>query len=280
MFAILPTQMLNNFYALVRVEYSSFDSQLLHEIRSIDARATAKGMLNSGGTIRLVCEAGGHSLSVRCRMAWALLFKAMNAYGLAVDKETISLFLSELGAQATNADMTVRSIVNGSAVFRGSLPDSAKKAGMAIIDKKHEHEIAKMKADADLLAAASQNLKPAIPQPGIIISGDGNVIISGDSNQVNVSTQIDREAVTALASGMQLMLGQLHLIPPTANIDVREVNQLVEETLAELKATQPNGLKIKGSVKTIAETIKFIPALKAAYDTIKSAAAMANIYLP
>jgi hypothetical protein len=39
-------------------------------------------------------------------------------------------------------------------------------------------------------------------------------------------------------------------------------------------------IKVTSTIKGIAETIKFVPALKAAYDIIKPAAVMAGISLP
>jgi len=272
--------MLNIFYNLVRVDYASLDKQLLREIQTTEAQGAATGTLSSGRTILIVCEAGAASLSVRCRLAWSQLYKVMSAHGLKIDRETGPMFVSEIGAQASNAAITVRSIVNGSAVFRSSLPANAKKAGMDIIDKELQHEIARMKAEADLLIAASENLQPTTSKPGISINGDGNVIISGDGNQVNVSTQINSEAATALVDALKLTLDRLHSIPPEPKIDASELKQLIGDAIDDVKAPKPNGLKVKVAVKTIAETIKFIPAFKAAYDTIKSAAALANIYLP
>lgn len=276
----LPTPMLNTFYALARVEYASLDKQLQQEIKATEHKAAAAGALSSGRTILMVCEAGAASLSVRCRLAWTLLFKAMSAHGLKIDRETASLFLSELGAQASASANTVRSIVGGATVFRTSLPDNARQAGMKTIEEALEHELAKMKAETDLLVAAGENATPTAAQPTIAVNGDGNVIVVGDSNQVSVATQIDQQAAAALVAALNLTLDRLSALPPGAGIDATQVKQVVEETIAEIETPKPNGLKVSGAIKTVAETIKFIPSLKAAYDAIKSAAAMVGIHLP
>lgn len=277
----LPTTMLNTFYDLFRVEAKSLDAQLHGAIQAIDRKAAAAGMLLSGNTIILVCEAGATSLSVRCRMAWSLLFKSMAAYDIEVNGETVSLFLSQLGSQSANAAISVKSIVRTSAVFRRLKPDGAAlKAGIAIIDQALDHEVAKMKAEAALLVAATSRAKVATPQPTITITGDGNVFVMGDSNQVNASLQIDTQTSAALLEALKLTLEALSTVRAVDGRNVQEIEELVADTIKTIDAPRPNGLKIKASIKAIAETIKFIPALRPAYDTIKSAAALIGIYLP
>lgn len=282
MISHLPTEMLNTFYDLARVDYASLDKQLLDQVQAIERKAAAAGTLASGGTIQLACEAGASSLAVRCRMAWAQLFKVMNAYAIKIDRDTAPLFLSELGSQAANSAMTVRAIVGGCAVFRAGLPDGAKQAGMDIIENALQQEVARMKAEMKLLIAASENVKPVSAPASIAINGDGNVVIAGDGNQVNALTQIDKAAAKSLTDALRATLEQLAALPTDADapVDVVEIKEIVEEALVEIQKPKPNKIKVTGAIKSIAETIKFVPALKAAYDIIKPAAAMAGISLP
>ncbi len=276
----LPTEMLNTFYDLVRVEYASLDKQLQDAIRAVERQASARGTLISGGTIQLACEAGTDSLAARCRKAWELLSKTMAAYGIEVNRESGPMFLSEVGSQAANSSIAVMAIVKGCAVFRVELPPNAMQAGMDIIEKALQHEFARAKAEVQLLVAASDNMKPTAHQPGITINGDGNVVNTGNGNQVNVATTIDTNAATALANALKASLDHLAALPAGTPIDADEVKELVEDALAEVQKPKPNKIKIGSAIKGIAEAIKFVPALKAAYDVIKPAAASAGIYLP
>ncbi|MEP9377021.1 hypothetical protein ABLE91_09925 [Aquabacter sp. CN5-332] len=276
----LPTEMINTFYDLTRVEYESLDKQLRRQIQVIERQAAAAGLISSGNTIFLACEAGANSLSVRSRMAWSLLFKAMKAYGIEINRATGPVFLSELGTQATNSSITVQAIIESCAVFRSGLPNNAKQAGMDIIQQALHHEVARMKAEVQLLVAASENMKPLTPQSRIEINGDGNVVVTGDGNQINAGTSIDSKAAAALADALKTTLDHLTVLPVETPINSAEIKELVEDALAEVKKSKPNKVKAVSAIKGIAETIKFVPDLKAAYDIIKPAAAMAGIYLP
>ncbi|MGJ0455053.1 MAG: hypothetical protein ACR65T_17770 [Methylocystis sp.] len=280
MISYLPSEMLNTFYDLARVDSASLDKQLRGQVQAIERQAAAAGALASGRTILLACEAGADSLAARCRMAWAQLFKVMSAYAIKIDRDTGSLFLSELGSQAANSAITVRSIVGSCSVFRADLSDDAKQAGMDIIEKALQHEVARMKAEMKLLIAASENMKAVSAPPSIAITGDGNLVIAGDGNQVNALTQIDTAAAKSLTDALRATLEQLAALPADAPIDVVEIKEIVEEALVEVQKPKPNKIKVTSAIRSIAETIKFVPALKAAYDIIKPAAAMVGISLP
>jgi hypothetical protein len=280
MISYLPSEMLNTFYDLARVDYASLDKQLRGQVQVIERQAAAAGALAHGGTIALACEAGADSLAFRCRMAWTQLFKVSSAYAIKIDRDTGSLFLSELGSQAANSAITVRSIVESCAVFRSGLSDDAKQAGMDIIAKALHHEVARMKAEMKLLIAASENVKTVSAPPSIAITGDGNLVIAGNGNQVNALTQIDTVATKSLTNALRATLEQLAALPADAPIDVVEIKEIVEEALVEVQKPKPNKIKLTSAIKSIAETIKFVPALKATYEIIKPAAAMVGIDLP
>ncbi|WP_146143953.1 hypothetical protein [Rhizobium sp. JAB6] len=272
--------MLNTFYDLLRVEYASLDKQLHGEIRAIEHQAAARGTLVSGGTIQLACEAGAVSLTARCRQAWEQLSRTMTANGIEIDRESGQLFLSEVGSQAENSSIAVKAIVKGCAVFRSELPANAMQAGMDIIEKALQHEFARAKAEVQLLIAASENMKPTAHQPGITINGDGNVLNTGNGNQINVATTIDTNAATALANALKASLDHLAVLPAGTPVDADEIKELVEDALAEVQKPKPNKIKIASVIKGFAEAIKFVPELKAAYNVIKPAAAVAGIYFP
>lgn len=280
MISNLPTEMLNTFYDLLRVEYASLDKQLHGEIRAIERQAAARGTLASGGTIQLACEAGAVSLTARCRKAWELLSKTMTAYGIEINRESGPMFLSEVGSQARNSSIAVVAIVKGCAVFRAQIPANAMQAGMDIIEKAFQRESARVKAEVQLLVAASENMKATAHQPGITINGDGNVVNTGNGNQVNVATTIDTNAATALANALKASLDHLAALPTGTPVDADEVKELIEDALAEVQKPKPNNIKIASVIKGIGQAIKFVPDLKAAYDVIKPAAASAGIYLP
>ncbi|MFH1555664.1 MAG: hypothetical protein ABII76_12500 [Pseudomonadota bacterium] len=275
-----PVEMRNTFHDLVSVDYASLDKQLCSQVQAIERQAAATGSLASGKTILLVCKAGVDSLVARCSMAVTQLFKTMNAYAIKIDRDTGSLFLSELGSQAANSAISVRAVVESCAVFRSGLTDNAKRAGMDIIDKALQHEVARMKAEMKLLIAASENVKPLSASPPININGDGNVVNVGDGNYVNALTQIDTVAAKSLTEALRVTVEQLVALPVDAPIDVAEIKEIVEDTISELQKQKPNKMKVATAIKSIAEIIKFVPALKGAYDIIKSAAAIVGISLP
>lgn len=279
MLSNLPTEMLNTFYDLTRRDGGSFDQQLRSEVQAIERKASAAGMLGSGNTIYSVCRAGADSLSDRCRAAWAQLFRGMSAYGIKIDRETGSLFLSELVSQAAHSMMAVRVIVGAAGVFR-SISGNGNRAGMDILEKALEDEIARMKVEVSLLVAESENLSPMSVPPLIQIFGDANNVVAGNGNQVNTHTQIDTTTAKSIADALSAILAQLAALPPDAPADVTGIREKVEVALAEVQKQKPNPLTVTSAIKVVAETIRFVPALKAAYDTIKPAAAMAGIYLP
>ena len=278
MMAPLPTQMLNTFYSLISVEYDNLDKQLRSSIQIIERQAAASHAIGSSRTALLVCEAGAASLSRRCRMAWTQLYRVLSAHEVEVTADTAPEFLSELGAQASHALQTVRTVVGNSAVFRMS-GGEAKMAFMKTIDDAFDQELALMKAEADLLVASSKRAKTVASQ-SVVINGNGNLVVTGDGNQVSSFAQIDSQTSAAIVEAMRLTIENLRSTPPEANVAIDDLKQIAEEVITEVEAPKPNVLKVKGAIKTVAETIKFIPSLKAAYESVRPAAAMLGIYLP
>lgn len=272
MLSHLPTDMLNNFHDLARLEFSNLDQQLHRDIGSIESECSAKGLAISGVAVSRICEAGAGSLAIRCRIGYQLLFNTMNAYGVELDRDSMGLFLSELGAQASNSFIAVNAIVQGSGVFSSQVPEPAKSAGLAFIARALQDETARAKAEAQLLVAAMASRKRPMQPTNISISGDGNVVVAGDLNQVNTATSFDAGAADALAKALEASLRHLTSLPDGSIADAKEIKELFDQAIAEVQKPKPNKLTAMSLIKGIAETIKFVPAMKAAYDILQPVA--------
>lgn len=280
MVASLPTEIIQIFYTLVRIEYEELDKQLRSQLLEIERRAAAAGALASSRTILIAGEAGRDSLVIRCRMAQAQLLKAMTAFGVKIDRGVGPLLLSELGSEAARSAMTVQAIVSGCTVFRTNTASNVKQAAMDMIEKALQNEMSRASAELQLHIAASDNGATMISSPSISINGDGNVVVSGHSNHVNSTINFDADAVKSLNDAMQTTLRKISEIPTGTFANVEDLKTMVEETLDEIQKPKLNKIKLSSAIKGIAETIKFVPALKSAYDAIKAAAALAGVSLP
>jgi hypothetical protein len=71
-------------------------------------------------------------------------------------------------------------------------------------------------------------------------------------------------------------------VRPTSEAPIAqdEVIELAKEVQRELAKPTLNGTRIHSLISGISQTISYVPKLKAAYDTIKWAAAMINVTLP
>lgn len=275
---IIEAGIINIFYDLWRLEGAKFDSELRFEIQAIERRAASKGMLASGETIHLICEAGANSLRSRCRMSYTELLRVMNAHAIEINRETGTFFLSEIGARSSESAAFVQAIVSGAAVFRSGVPSSALRIVVDRINQTHRDEIARMNSEVSLLIATSENVRPMGGASTIAITGDGNIVVAGDDNDVTAFTQIDTAAASMLADALKLTLRDLRDLSADGRVD--HLKALIEKGLSEIEAPEPNKGKIFATIRNVAEVIKFLPELKAAYEAIKSAAALLGLDIP
>ena len=95
-----------------------------------------------------------------------------------------------------------------------------------------------------------------------------------------VHQHIDAGVKNEIASVLQAYLEQLDK-PETSSIGNRaELRELIVETKAEAEKSESNALKLGSSLRTIAETTRFVGSLGPAYQVLKPLLSYFGIHLP
>jgi len=81
-------------------------------------------------------------------------------------------------------------------------------------------------------------------------------------------------------SALQLVLAQLDKSESNSIGNRADLRELIVETKAEAEKTECNNLKLGSSLRTIAETMKFVGSLRPAYEVLKPLLSYFGIHLP
>lgn len=262
----ISTEAVNAFLNLVRVQEDRFFRQLHDEVQRLERQASVHQALANSRTVLLIQERCTNLLSTRLHAIWGDLVRAADAHGIELTTDRIKSFFEAFAGPAREAASAVQRVFGNSAVFRSGLNDLRPRC-LANIDEFLAAEIEGIKAEAAVVAA--KNGRPgASRSPTISVQGDGNVVVTGDSNWVSNTTRFEGKSAQSLCAMLQFVLEQLERAPPIEAFDVDELKQLVQESIREAQQHKPNTLKLKGVLRTITDAVKLVPAMKEAYDTI------------
>jgi hypothetical protein len=204
----------------------------------------------------------------------------LTSHHVALTAETLAEASTLLrDAIQTEAQM-VRGRLFGNPIFHVQGLERARQQIQAQYDQEGPRLIAWLSNELKLAAAASAPPTTSQGAPSFAFHGPVGVIQTGSGSQATVHQHIDAGLRNEIASALQSLLEQLDK-PENNSIGNRvELRELIVEAKAEAEKPEANTLKLSSSLRTIAETSKFVGSLGPAYQVLKPLLGFFGMHLP
>ncbi len=277
---MIDAKILDSFNGLIAVETANLDDRIADEIGRAAMEASAAGRSRSGAAMRQVAMVAVHSIPVRAQLAFETLLKAMQAHGSGVSANNRDEVIAVLGTFLSDQHNRLVPLIANSSTFKGNNIASA--PFIKPITDVVLRETNRLKENITLMAATASQQPAAAPgaTPTMHFHGNVGVIQTGD-HAVGISHQtIDASAREGLEQALDLLAAALAKETALPAQFKSEVEETVRDTRTELAKPTPNTTKIKGYVTAVADVVRFVPALKPCYDTLKWSATFVGVTLP
>lgn len=132
------------------------------------------------------------------------------------------------------------------------------------------------------IAAAASAPSPSIAAAAThnVFHGPVGLVQTGPGSIGTVHQHLSAEFKTEVATALQVVLQQLDQPENKGLGNARELRELVMDAKAETEKATPNALKLGGSLRTIAESVRFVGSLSPAYHVLKPVLGFFGIHLP
>jgi hypothetical protein len=241
----------------------------------------SRGLGTSGPAMQVLTQDATNSLKARAQFILGQLLRCLTAHHVALTSETLTEASTLLrDAIQTQAQM-VRGRLFGNPLFatQGALA-SARQQLQEQYDQEGPRLIGRLTTELKLAAAASAPAASSGGVPSFVFHGPVGLVQTGDGSQATVHQHIDAGIKTEIASAMHVLLEQLDKAENNSIGNRAELRDLVVDAKAEAEKPEPNTLKLGASLRTIAETTKFVGSLGPAYQVLKPLLSYFGIHLP
>jgi hypothetical protein len=258
------------------------DRALAAVFAATQANMIARGLGTSGPAMLAVTQDATSSLKARAQSILGQLLRCLAAHHVALTAETLSDASTLLhDAIETQAQM-VRGCLFGNAIFtrRTQALGPARQQLQAQYDQEGPRLIRRLTTELKLAAAASAPATSSGNAPNFVFHGPVGLVQTGDGSQATVHQHIDAGIKADIAAALHVLMEQLDKPENDAIGNRSELRELVVDAKAEAEKAQPNTLKLGASLRTIAETTKFVGSLGSAYQVLKPLISYFGIHLP
>lgn len=276
---MIPSSAIAAFKNILDYEMVEMERQLDAAFGATNAEAARNGQ--SGRALVLLTQDAKNSLKARAHFILGQLLRCLTSYGASLDpdaiEEAVNILKEAIEAQA---QIVVRRL-SDLPTFKGNASlDPARQKLSAEIAQEGPRLIERLTTELKLAAAASQPKAASKENPTFVFNGAVGIVQTGDGSRATVRQNIDTGQKAEILAALSSVLVMLNRPENRGLENADQLRQLVEDTKSELAKPEPNALKIGSSLRTIAETTKFIGALGPAYNVLKPFLSYFGIHLP
>lgn len=278
---MIPNEAKQQFQEIITHEMFEMNRTFEGVLGATHASMIARGLGQSGPAMQALAQDTINSLKARAQFILGQLLRCLTAHHVALTAETVAEASTLLrDAIQTEAQM-VRGRLFGNPIFHIQGLEPARQQIQAQYDQEGPRLIARLSNELKLAAAASAS--PAAPSqgaPSFTFHGPVGLVQTGNGSQAMVHQHIDVGLRNEVALALQGLLERLDK-PENNSIGNRaELRELIVEAKAEAEKPEANTLKLGSSLRTIAETTKFVGSLGPAYQVLKPLLSFFGIHLP
>jgi hypothetical protein len=250
--------------------------------RLLDARKAemaVRGMGMSGTLLFMLTEEATNSLKARGRFLLGNLLRCLSAHGVELTAKTVAEGAALLKDAIEGEIVVIRSFLFGQSAFASPGSQAAKRQLEIQFAQEGPRMTDRLVTEFEIAAAAS---KRSTEKGNLTFNVNGPVglIQTGDNSEGTVHQHIDQGLKQEIATAVDFLL-QLLDRPENASLGNRgNLREMALEAKTEAEKAEPNGLKLKASLRGIAEVTKFVGSLEPAYSTLKPLLGHLGIYLP
>lgn len=276
---MIPSETKTLFQSIITHEMFEMDRMLAQVQDAAMANLASRGLAQSGPAISVTTQNATNSLKTRAQFILGQLLRCLAACHVPLDTETVKEALILLGDTIQmEADNVARRLYQ-SPVFALPGMDQAKHQLQVQYAQEGPRLIDRLSTELKLAASASQG-SSSKNAPSFTFHGPVGLVQTGDGSQATVNQHINASVKNEITSALNLFLEQLDK-PESSSIGNRvDLRELIVEAKAEAEKPECNTLKLGSSLRTIAETTKFVGSLGPAYAVLKPLLSNFGIHLP
>jgi hypothetical protein len=277
---VIPHEAKSQFQDIMTHEMFEMDRTLASVLAATHSIMISRGVGTSGAAMQTLIQDATNSLKARAQFILGQLLRCLTAHRVVLSSETLTEASTLLrDAIQTQAQM-VRGRLFGNPVFATQGLGPTRQQLQAQYDQEGPRLIGRLTTELKLAAAASAPTRSSGDASSFIFNGPVGLVQTGDGSHATVHQHIDAGIKTEIVSALHVVLEQLDKPENNAIGNRAELRELVSEAKAEAEKPEPNTLKLGASLRTIAETTKFVGSLGPAYQVLKPLLSYFGIHLP
>jgi hypothetical protein len=278
--AMIPDDAKRNFHDIITHEMFEMDRSLEVTFEVTLAELHRKGLEKSRPAMQRLAQDAVNSLKTRCQFILGQLMRCLASHQVPLDLENVKeakvLLKDAIEIQAG----MVRGRLSNNKVL--SLPHVEMAKRQVLGDYNQEGPRMTRRLEIELEIAAASSRKPEITNgvSTMIFAGPVGLVQTGNGNNATVHQHIDTGVRQEISRALEMVLEKLDKddVEPSGNL--AELREMVVEAKFEVEKAEPNSLKLGSTLRTIAETTKFMGSLGPCYQVLKPILSFFGIHLP
>ena len=266
---------------MIQVQFDERRKQLRQDIMRVKNEIAIRGMLRSSMTLSRICDLYINEIQIRASIVLKVFIRILStevypSEELASDLKSemekyLFDILSELNKDLHKTVGSIKSVVTDEQVDK-------------LLDSAYGHALKKIGTEIELFVLSLSRAKEREGQSGSSQAiynfySPVGAVQTGPGATATVTQNLNSENREALLYALDDIKKYLE---SEENLDFpkEEILELVDESCVELKKPNPNGMRLRAVLTTVAITIQTVGSLQQAYQVVKSALSLFGVYLP
>ncbi len=266
---------------MIQVQFDERRKQLRQDIMRVQNEMTTRGILRSSMTLSRIRDLYINEIQIRASIVLKVFIRILStevypSEELASDlkremEKYLFDILSELNKDLHKTVGSIKSVVTDEQVDK-------------LLDSAYGHALKKIGTEIELFVLSLSRAKEREGQSGSSQAiynfySPVGAVQTGPGATATVTQNLNSENREALLYALDDIKKYLE---SEENLDFpkEEILELVDESCVELKKPNPNGMRLRAVLTTVAITIQTVGSLQQAYQVVKSALSLFGVYLP
>jgi hypothetical protein len=277
---MIPNEAKSQFHEIITHQMFEMERALEGVYDATLENEASRGWGHPGGVaLSTMTQDATNSLKARGQFILGQLLRCLAAHHVTLDEEAVTEASTLLREAIEREFQVIATRLYQKPFFRMPGFEQPKQQLQAQFAQEGPRLIGRLTTELKIAAAASQSTKPQNAS-NLTFHGPVGLVQTGDGSQATVHQHIDLGTKNQIASVLQDFLDLLDKPENNAIGNRAELRELIVEAKAEAEKPESDALKLGSSLRTIAETTKFVGSLGPAYEVLKPLLSFFGIHLP